>query len=105
MVENHATLKARILSKLDRKGFYCPKAVRVDTVPNIVAHEGDASVVRDCVVDMAEAGGVPLRYRDPSAPTVCLVPGSNERVFEAIHSLDPNEAEAGQGDDLRIIRG
>lgn len=100
-----ATLKARVLSKMDRKGKYCPKAVTVDdALPNMVGVQShEYNDVRRLAHEMARDDAEPLQYKR-LGETVCLESDSEDWVYGRIKFHDPDEAEAGQGDDLRVIR-
>lgn len=95
-------IKATIVHKMHRKGYYCPSAVPVEAaaqmgLPNHV--EGRAKALIDA---MAKNDACPLRYKaGSSANAVCLKQDSEGWTKNWIQQHDES---VGMDADIRVIR-
>lgn len=88
-----STLKAKVLSTLDRQGFYAPRAVAVEDLPNFVgveAHEqGD---VKEVTHEMARDEAEPVIYKVIDE-TVMLEQDSDQWAASRVRYHDADELE------------
>lgn len=56
-------LRARIVAKLHRKGWYDPQGASVDTVANIAAASHDVGRAKELVREMAQSDDAPLKWK------------------------------------------
>lgn len=72
-------LRARIVAKMHRKGWYDPRGAHVETVANIAAASHDVGRAKELVREMADADDAPVTWK---------------RVGEAVHLEQDSESWA-----------
>jgi len=94
------TLRAKLLKTLDRKGFYYPRHVQVDSLVNMAPiASNDAGDAKDLVHDLARSDADPVRYVE-GTKTVALEVDSQRWSAARISHYDADVLEWDQAQRL-----
>lgn len=84
------TLRARIVVKMHRKGFYAPRGVTVDNAAQLAAASHDVGRAKDLVREMAESDDAPVKWKRVGQ-AVMLEQDSESWVASYVRRYDPDE--------------
>lgn len=93
--DSDETIRAKVLSTMDRKGWYCPKHARIDTVADLSVASHDEDQAQFLIHEMARADEEPIRYSVPNE-TVCLEVDSQRWTAARIGYWDAEQLEWSQ---------
>ena len=91
--DENATIAAKVLKTLDRRSFYYPRKVALNSLPSmtpVATHE--EGVVPEVTEAMIEDDSFPVRWADVGG-TVALEVDSQRWVAARIQSLDADQLE------------
>lgn len=93
------TIRAKILSTADRKGYYCPADTSVEGLADYSVGPSDEGRAKELIHELARSDAEPLRYRRRNR-TVCLEVDSQRWTAARIAYWDARQLEWSQSERL-----
>lgn len=90
--DDRDTIRAKIVSTLDREAFYYPRHVEIERVANLSVATSDVGKAKTLVNELARDDSTPVRYV-VTDETVALEVDSQRHAAATIRRFDPDQLE------------